>query len=78
MQYDGGCSVQRRHNISTEEAVQCRSVTRSVERRHITSTDEGVQYGSVTLSKLTRVCNTGLPKVLRGGGVIDGCTCLGE
>ena len=59
-QHGGGCAVRTCHIINTVEGI-C-----AVRISHIINTDEGVQYGSVTSSVRTRVCSTGLPKLLRG------------
>ena len=69
----GGCSVRKRHNVSTEEGVQCRSVTSY--KGGTSSVLTKVPYGSVTPSNWQGcVDSTGLPKLLRE--VVDGCTCV--
>ena len=56
--------------------IQFGIVIPSVQMRYMISTDESVQYRSVTSSVLTRVCSTGLPKLLRGD--VDSYISLGE
>ena len=74
VQVGGGYAVRTCHTTSTDRYVISSVKWRVCRTCHIFSMVEGVQYGSVTSSVWTKVCETGLLKLLRG--VVGVCIYL--